>query len=274
MSKVWLFPAGVERDYSTDLKRAVKNFNKEIDASIELLLNSRQDSFSDDITSIFNALRNRAKDSFRGVIERLPGYFSITSMFNDKQWRLVVKAYTGFDIPRSTGRLIDAPFRIEPAGIMPVLGVDAYRSEPWLAELQAMWVAENVRLIESIPYDQLDDMEGIIRRGVMAGLSMQEISRQIQERYHIPINRADLIASDQIGKANADLTIHRMGEAGVDHYIWRGVMDSRERQLHVDREKKRFSLKNPPSGGHPGQAIRCRCWSEPDFTGSIFDITQ
>ncbi len=47
------------------------------------------------------------------------------------------------------------------------------------------------------------------------------------------------------------------------HYIWRTRKDNKVRSSHSDREGKIFSWKNPPPGGHPGEAFGCRCWPEP-----------
>jgi len=86
-----------------------------------------------------------------------------------------------------------------------VLGVDAYRAEPWLADLQANWVRQNVALINSVPADQLADMEQIVQRGVMNGSASSVIKLQIMDRYSVSENNAKRIAIDQIGKANAAL---------------------------------------------------------------------
>lgn len=206
---------------------------------------------------------------FTPVVEKLPSFFALTSRFNDLQWRLIVKGGTGIELSESQARI--AGQKTIPTASK-VLGVDAYRAEKWLTDMQTNWVAENVRLIKSIPADILDDMEGIIRRGVLNGAASSVIKSQIIDRYSISENRAKLIAIDQIGKANAALTQQRQKDAGIDGYLWRGVLDQRERKLHVEREGKRFEWSSPPPDGHPGQPIRCRCYAEPDFSNSIFNI--
>lgn len=266
--KVWLHPDGVERDYTNALVKATRQFNRHIG---EYYGDIRFDDWSDDLSGVISALRNLSNRIFSPVIERLPSFFAMTSKFNDKQWRLVVKGGTGVEIPASQA-IIEGITTIPTSS--GVLGVDAYRAEKWLGDMQKTWVSENTRLIKSIPEDQLSDMQGIIQRGVLNGSSADTIKSQIVDRYGIAENRAKLIAVDQIGKANAALTKQRQGDAGIDGYIWRGVLDGRERQLHIDREGKSFKWSSPPSDGHPGQPVRCRCYAEPDWTGSVFDIGE
>lgn len=268
MARVWLHPYGIERDYTNALVKATRQFNKEIDSSYGDI---RFDGWQDDMAAILAYLRNAGNRIFQPVIERLPSFFSLTSQFNDKQWRLIVKGGTGVELPTSQAIIAGQTTVPTSSG---VLGVDAYRAEPWLRQMQELWVSENTRLIKSIPTDELSDMEGIIQRGVMNGSSADTIKKQIQERYGVTERRAKLIAVDQIGKANSALTKQRQADAGIDGYIWRGVLDNRERQIHVDREGKRFKWSSPPSDGHPGQPIHCRCYAEPDWSGSVFDIGE
>ena len=44
---------------------------------------------------------------------------------------------------------------------------------------------------------------------------------------------------------------------------WRTVGDSRVRTAHRAREGQIFAWDKPPSDGHPGQPINCRCYAEP-----------
>ncbi|WP_158782490.1 phage minor head protein [Pantoea sp. BAV 3049] len=263
---IWLHPVSVEITYRAALLKATRQFNRNI---TDYYGDIRFDAWDDDMSSVLAALRNLSNRIFSPVIERLPNLFSLTSQINDRQWRLVVKGGTGFELPPSQAVIAGQTIVPTSSG---VLGVDSYRAEPWLADMQKVWVSENTRLIKSIPTGQLDDMQGIIQRGVMNGTSAGTIKDQIVERYGISENRAKLIAVDQIGKANSALTQQRQKDAGIDGYIWRGVLDNRERQVHIDREGKSFKWSSPPSDGHPGQPVRCRCYAEPDWTGSVFDI--
>ena len=268
MAKVWLHPYGIERDYTNALVKATRQFNREINSAYGDI---RFDGWQGDMSAVLAYLRNAGNRIFQPVIDRLPSFFALTSQFNDKQWRLVVKGGTGYDIPASQAVIAGQTTVPVSSG---VLGVDVYRAEPWLKEMQELWVSENTRLIKSIPSDELADMEGIIQRGVMNGSSADTIKKQIQERHGVTERRAKLIAVDQIGKGNAALTKQRQAEAGVTGYKWRGVLDERERPEHRAREGNSYKWNNPPPDGHPGQPVRCRCYAEPDWSGSVFDIGE
>ncbi|WP_261154206.1 phage head morphogenesis protein [Serratia ficaria] len=268
MARVWLHPYGIERDFTNALVRATRQFNKEINSSYGDI---RFDGWQDDLGGILAYLRNAGNRIFQPVIERLPSFFALTSQFNDKQWRLIVKGGTGVDLPPSQAIIAGQTTVPVSSG---ALGVDSYRAEPWLREMQELWVSENTRLIKSIPADELSDMEGIIQRGVMNGSSADTIKKQIQDRYGVTERRAKLIAVDQIGKANSALTKQRQSDAGISGYKWRGVLDERERPEHRAREGNSYKWNNPPPDGHPGQPMRCRCYAEPDWTGSVFDIGE
>ncbi len=142
-------------------------------------------------------------------------------------------------------------------------GVDVFKAEPGLARVLRPWEAENIGLIKSIPEQYLNTLHGRVVAAVRQGASLRDMTTQIRETYDLPRNRAELIARDQIGKLNGDLTRYRQTNIGVEEYDWHGVLDEREREEHVAREGKRFRWDTPPPDGHPGHAIRCRCWGSP-----------
>lgn len=142
-------------------------------------------------------------------------------------------------------------------------GVDVFKAEPGLAKILRPWEAENIGLIKSIPEQYLNTLHGRVVAAVRKGTSLRDMTRQIRDSYDLPRNRAELIARDQIGKLNGDLSRYRQTNIGVEEYDWRGVLDEREREEHVEREGQRFRWDTPPPDGHPGQPIRCRCWGSP-----------
>jgi SPP1 gp7 family putative phage head morphogenesis protein len=190
------------------------------------------------------------------IITKLPSQYQAISKFNNAQFKLVVKANTGFTIPSV---MQGAPRSVS-------LGVDVFRSEPFLQPLLRNWAKENTSLIKSIPSKFHDDVQGIIRRGVANGSSVKQLKDEIKGRYAVTDARAKLIAQDQVLKANADLTRYRLQSVGVKDFIWNSVGDSRVRTAHVALEGKKFSWDKPhPTEGLPGSKIRCRCRATPIF---------
>lgn len=255
-------PDSQEREYTRSLLRYSKQLQADVNSVLlprlsglkaEYDIDARTDSWVDTLDSIMAELARMALTAMGSVVTKLPGMFSAVSKFNEGQFKLVVKANTGLPLPPV---MPGAPSSA-------ILGVNVFRSEPFLKPLAEGWVSENTALIKSLPTRLHPELEGIIRRGVMNGQSVKDIKDQIKARYGVTDYRAKLIAQDQTLKLNADLTRYRLQSVGVEEYVWRSVQDSRVRPEHADRNGKTYSWKEGPSNGsHPGQEVRCRCRAE------------
>ncbi len=144
-----------------------------------------------------------------------------------------------------------------------VLGVDIFQAEPWLTPELMAFVTQNVALIKSLSTTYFDRIEGLVFDGARRGLRWQEIRDNLEAATPASRARAELIARDQVGKFNGQLAMLRQTQAGVSRYRWRGALDARERPEHRAREGEVFAWDTPPSDGHPGEPIQCRCWAEP-----------
>lgn len=145
-----------------------------------------------------------------------------------------------------------------------VLGVNVFRSEPWLRDELRVFATQNVSLISSISDDYFKQIENRVFAGVRAGDRHEDIAAELRERYDVTESRARLIARDQVSKLNGNLTELRQTEMGVTHYIWRTVGDERVRESHRAKDGEKFAWDDPPSDtGHPGSDFQCRCASEP-----------
>ena len=132
-------------------------------------------------------------------------------------------------------------------------------------KIRQIWVNQNIELIHSIDRRTLESIryalsENIIR-AVDREILVEELTESIMHMAEVNEKRAALIACDQVGKLNSQLAQREQMNQGVDSYIWVTMRDNRVRPAHREREGKRFYWDNPPSGGHPGWAIRCRCTS-------------
>lgn len=254
--KRWLFPTGVERDYNRALQR---NVVQPLEASVRANLfpalpviyaqaaAGRQDADVRDIppgTGWFETLRAALvqtlvqvglDDAAITAIVRLVA--ASVDTFNAKQFHAVLRSVYRVDI------LTGAP--------------------PGLTAALQAFEMENIQLIKSIPVEALGRMNQKIINAVQIGKPMRETQKMLVEEFGVTSRRAELIARDQVGKLNGQLTQLRQEDIGVDSYTWRGVLDSRERITHVEREGKVFQWDKPPDDGHPGQPVQCRCTAEP-----------
>ena len=261
MKKTFNNPDSQEREYVRLLLRYSKQLQADVNSVLVPRLNdivlqykveSRTDSWIDTLDALMAELARLALTALGSVVTKLPGMFSAVSKFNEGQFKLVVKANTGLALPPV---MLGAPSSS-------ILGVNVFRSEPFLKPLAEGWISENTALIKSLPTRLHPEIEGIIRRGVMNGQSVKDLKDQIKARYGVSDYRAKLIAQDQTLKLNADLTRYRLQSVGVEQYIWRSVQDSRVRPEHADRNGETYSWKTGAGGSHPGQEVRCRCRAE------------
>lgn len=256
-------PDQAEREYTRLLlwyARQVAIETRKVLPKLPAMVRSGQvqnDGYADDIATLMLALLESVTMYGRVVEARLPSIFALMARNNDRALILSVKAATGKTLPPAI------------PGVRPsLLGVDLYRGEPWLKDLQAGWVRQNVDLVKSIATRHHDQLTTIIQNGVFNGRSVKQLSEEIQKQFGVNKNRATLIAQDQILSANARITQIRAEALGINEYVWETVGDSRVRPEHVDLAGKKFSWDKPPAEGHPGTPIRCRCRAGlvlPDF---------
>lgn len=123
-------------------------------------------------------------------------------------------------------------------------------------------IRENVSLISGLNAETKKRVEQIIFEGFALRKTKAEITKSLAEAMGITQRRARSIAGDQTHKLNSLLTGLRQKQLGFNKYLWRTRRDDRVRKLHREREGKTFSWDNPPSDGHPGWPINCRCVAE------------
>lgn len=134
-----------------------------------------------------------------------------------------------------------------------------------------LFVAENVALIKTVPQKYFSEVESTVLQGMRSGLRAEEIADAVRERGDVAQSRAKLIARDQVLKFNGDLSRVRQQDLGINSYTWRTVEDERVRSAHAERDGQVYAWDDPPGdpedpaiGGHPGVAINCRCWADPN----------
>lgn len=148
--------------------------------------------------------------------------------------------------------------------LVPVLGVTALAT-PNPNELRELFVHQNMKLIQSLPQNLVDDVEQIVLTGLRQGAHVTNLERSIKDKLGVTKQKAQLIARDQVSKYSGDLTKHHQTYAGIVHYRWQTSRDERVRPEHRELDGKEFAWDKPPvsdkSGGrfHPRQGYRCRC---------------
>lgn len=242
-----LHPRGVERAFAADLIRILNAIQEDIKEQLipEIGRLSRAsqlrgdaehidiEDISSEIDTIVGRLTVRVDTKhLRDLESMVGGYFNDTSNFSRMQTLRQIKR---------------------------MLGVDAFPREAGLQVMLNMFSKENAAAIKSLTGNYVSTVANIVRRRVRAGDRPAVIEEDLRKQFDITKNKARLIARDQVNKLNGSLTRMRQKELGVEEYIWRTSRDERVRNSHLELEGTVHDWDDPPSVGHPGQDINCRC---------------
>ena len=191
------------------------------------------------------------------------------------RWRWLIDALVD-----AVGGLVSRILRVEAArhdakltrNVRSAIGIDlgeVIRSED-LDEALRVATQRNVALIRGLTSDVARRIETRLIEAMVEGRANRDIAQVLVEEFGIGRRRAAIIARDQAAKWNGEMTRLRQMQMGVTTYEWSSSLDERvrgnpdgkyprARPSHWDREGKRFKWAEPPSDGHPGQPILCRC---------------
>lgn len=131
-------------------------------------------------------------------------------------------------------------------------------------ELVESWTDENAKLIKSIETRYLAEVADLTQKAVTEGKSNRWLIKELERRYDVSRSRAKLIATDQIGTLNGQITQARMTSVGIEEYVWLTVGDNRVRPAHQELNNTKRRWDDPhPTEGHPKMTIGCRCDAVP-----------
>lgn len=248
----WAFPDRIEESFARALEGVIEQleeaFNREVLPHLGEIISqasndSRQDDWADDLERYMRLYRVGAEAV---AIDTLPTAQEI-SQWNVAQWRRITKS---------------------------VVGVEVVQAEPWLEAALKDWAAENKDKITKLTQSASTDVGSWVRRGVREGRRAEDIAADIRSRFEVSKSYAKMLARDQVGKLNGNLTQARQTRLGVTRYIWRTAGDDRVRETHQANDGKTFSWDDPPKTGHPGQDYQCRCFPEPDLSDLLAGLQE
>jgi uncharacterized protein with gpF-like domain len=170
-----------------------------------------------------------------------------------------------------------------------IVGIDPTFGQPTFVVLRDTYIENNVKLIKTIPEQDLASVEKIFSAPENVGRSVGELSDMLEERFDVSKSRAQRIARDQTLKLNAGITAERQRLAGISRYIWTTSKDERVRGnplgkwplpksgLGGDHYRLDGSIQTwnaPPivntatlRRAHPGFDYECRCTPFPILEG-------
>lgn len=239
----WKYPLSHERVYQKQLTAAVNKMHSVVLANMHTIsgyVNQYRidDELGDQLDTIIESMMQQyhlqvTEDFLRQKIEQM---FDTISGFNSSEMASTLKS---------------------------ALNVDVYASDPNLNSMKELWSQENVKLIKSVESQYFERIANIMSNAVRNGTMTDDIADAITDQTGISERRAQLIARDQVGTLNGQLTKQRQTSIGINQYIWRTSEDKRVRPRHQARDGETFSWDNPPPDGHPGIPVSCRCVALP-----------
>lgn len=165
------------------------------------------------------------------------------------------------------------------------------QSEWWDSMLES-WADNNYQLIRSNASAFTSKINTLVEQAIVNGTTVSELKKEIQKATSgLSDSKCRLLARDQIGKLQGQISQAQMTEIGLEMYIWSTSGDERVRDSHLEMEGLlcRWDDANVysedggktwvdrPSGAirmHPGQDIQCRCVALayfPEIQAEIFD---
>ena len=271
-----LYPKTAERELKRVYRCYLLILNREVKAHLPEIMalcrKQRMDAARhDDIADFRRELRKiiqviaqaieRAIGSYK-LREKIEAIATMVKNTSVREWKRIVRSTLGIDLLS-----------------------DYYDGSFYSAAIQ-QWVADAVNKIQSIPAQELGEMEAIIQQGYLNGKTIREIAGEIQKEYNVTKSKAVFLARDQVGTLNAQITKHQQEDAGVHKYKWSDSGDERVRDCHHALNGTIHSWDDPPAmwrankhgivytgrNCHPGEDYACRCCAIPVFTFDTIDL--
>ncbi|MFC2948544.1 phage head morphogenesis protein [Virgibacillus sediminis] len=246
------FPNSVAVTYSRDLKRQVREMGK-----VSL------DVFDNQIKEEIKALKRSDSIEIRmdGPLSLIQS--AITVITNEAN--RIYDVHVSTQIATNFVKLLDKANFKNMASQGKIKGVDPTDNSDKLSDFMEAAIQENVSYITNIKDTYMTNVERIILQGAKKSSTIKDIRQQLMEQTGMTRRRAEFIATDQAGTIFGQMTAERHQNMGVKEFIWRTSGDERVRESHEELDGKKFSYKNPPDVGMPGEDFRCRCVAEPVF---------
>ena len=148
-------------------------------------------------------------------------------------------------------------------------------SAEWWEDMKKSWAEDNYTLITSNAKNYVSKINTLTEQAIVNGLSPKKLKEEIMKATEgLSDKHCKLLARDQMGKLNGQITQAQMEEVGLDLYVWSTAMDDRVREDHRAMEGLlcrwddasvcsydggKTWVERPGVQLHPGQDIQCRC---------------
>lgn len=169
-----------------------------------------------------------------------------------------------------------------------VVGERYFPSQDNKNQILQTWTDNFVNLCKSTNEEMRKKVAGVVSDGVLSGRNLREMIKEVQNTCRdFSRNKAELIATTEVGKLNSAIARNQSESAGIEYYEWSAAMDGRTRESHALMDgkickwgdddhywewvegkdgKRELKQRDRPAAaykGAPGTDFRCRCVALP-----------
>lgn len=169
-----------------------------------------------------------------------------------------------------------------------VVGERYFPSQDNKNQILQTWTDNFVNLCKSTNEEMRKKVAGVVSDGVLSGRNLREMIKEVQNTCKdFSRNKAELIATTEVGKLNSAIARNQSESAGIEYYEWSAAMDGRTRESHAVMDgkickwgdekhywewvegkdgKRELKQRDRPASaykGAPGTDFRCRCVALP-----------
>ena len=248
------YPANYERDYYRILRAVVRKLKQYT---------------ADNIYIVRKALHN--DDVFSET-----GTGLVVQNFTDIIIALLAKSMAVEEAKKQVKAVLSGTDRNVKANILQAFAetcsVDIFLNDSQLLQsIEAEWLAQQSRLIDSVVSTYTDKLQTIVSNAVQRGEPMEDVEHEIQELYGVTDKRAKFIARNEVSNLNGIITKQRQVDCGINVYQWSTSNDERVRKSHAEMDGKYYYWNGDKLGEingikvypapkyHPGMDYNCRC---------------
>ena len=157
------------------------------------------------------------------------------------------------------------------------IGVSFQTNASWWPDTRDSWAQTNYSLIVSNARNYVTQINTLCEQGVVNGWGVKQLQEEIKKATDkLTDKKCRLLARDQIGKLQGQVSEAQMEEVGLEMYVWDTSGDERVRPSHkpmdgllcrwdnanvCSYDNGKTWVERPATAVkmHPGQDIQCRC---------------
>lgn len=266
------YPYGIEKKYS----RQLQGFFKSLTDYVENFINQNMEPLlrGDSKDLHLDAIPG---DTFRNMIYNLENWLSvympdISELPEDRNNNVILAA-----LGKTAEEAMEFGNKEFSKMLDKGIHVNLPTSANWWNDMKSSWAEDNYTLITSNAKNYVSKINTLTEQAIVNGMSPKKLSEEIfKATESLTKKHCKLLARDQMGKLNGQITQAQMEEIGLDMYVWSTAFDDRVRDSHAAMEGLLCRWDDAsvcsydggktwvdrPSGAvtlHPGQDIQCRC---------------